>query len=272
MIASVEPDLFKMSYSKVACFQQCRKQYWFKYVSGEQWPVQRDSPASLIGTGVHRAMKVLCDTDDPELARHELDVYTRMPIHAPIAAPSEHYDLAFELLEKGIEAHQSISSQMRWGELSSWTQWPSRGITVTTQIDRADRLASGEYQLIDWKTGKWDFGEAIDFQLDIAHVVLRKARNLPATANVTTIGWNLRTGEKRVRPLTRDDGLATMKYLAALGQRMQATTDWEANPSPACGFCDWRDRCPEAATAVVTEAEDAWIDLHGEDRHELAPS
>lgn len=248
-----------MSYSKIACFQQCRKQYWFKYVSGEQWPEQRDSPASLIGTGVHRAMKVLCDTDDPDLARHELDAYTRMPIHAAIAAPSEHYATAFEVLEKGVAAHESIRSEGRWAELSSWTPWPARGITITTQIDRADRLAGGQYQLIDWKTGRWEFGEAIDLQLDIAHVVLRKARRLPRDANVTTIGWNLRTGEQRIRPLNRDDGVATLKRLAALGDAMRAATEFEANPSPACTFCDWRDRCPEAAATVIEEA-DLWLE------------
>ena len=248
-----------MSYSKIACFQQCRKQYWFKYVSREQWPGQRDSPASLIGTGVHRAMKVLSDSDDPELARHELDAYTRMPIHAMIASPTEHYATAFEILETGIVAHQTITSAARWAELSSWTPWPARGITVTTIIDRADRLSADEYQLIDWKTGRWEFGEAIDLQLDIAHVVLRKARRLPAEAKVTTIGWNLRTGERRVRPLDRADAAATLKYLAALGDNMRGATDFEANPSPACTFCDWKDRCPEAADTVIV-ASDLWAD------------
>lgn len=248
-----------MSYSKIACFQQCRKQYWFKYVSREQWPEQRDSPASLIGTGVHRAMKVLSDSNDAELARHELDAYTRMPIHAMIAKPTEHYDTAFELLEKGIAAHESISSQNRWAELSSWTPWPARGITITTIIDRADRLSEDEYQLIDWKTGRWEFGEAIDLQLDIAHVVLRKARRLPKEAKVTTIGWNLRTGERRVRPLERDDAAATLKYLAALGDTMRAATEFEANPSSACTFCDWRERCPEASATVIEES-DLWVE------------
>ena len=243
-------DFFRLSYSKIACYQRCRKQYWFKYVSGQQWPPQVDSPASLIGTAVHRAMRVLSESGDVDSARHELDAYTRMPSHQMIAAPSEHYDTAFRLLDIGIAAHLSIESENRWAELSSYTPWPARGITVTTIIDRADRISPTEYQLIDWKTGRGDFGEAIDLQLDIAHVVLRKARMLQRDANVTTIGWNLRTGERRVRPLTRDDAAATLKYLAALADAMRATTEFEATPSPACSFCDWRDQCPEAATIV----------------------
>ena len=243
-------DFFRLSYSKIDCYRRCRKQYWFKYVSGETWPEQVDSPASLIGSGVHRAMRVLCESNDVEAARHELDAYTRMPIHEMIAAPSAHYDTAFQLLDVGIAAHESIHSENRWAELSSYTPWPARGITVTTIIDRADRISPTEYQLIDWKTGRGDFGEEIDMQLDIAHVVLRKARMLPREAKVTTIGWNLRSGEQRVRPLQRDDAAATLKYLAALADTMQATTEFEATPSSACSFCDWRSRCPEAATIV----------------------
>ncbi len=245
-----ENDFFRLSYSKIDCYRRCRKQYWFKYISGEKWPEQVDSPASLIGTGVHRAMRVLSESDDIEAARHELDAYTRMPIHEMIAAPSEHYDTAFRLLDVGLAAHESIESENRWAELSSYTPWPARAVTVTTIIDRADRMSRTEYQLIDWKTGRGDFGEEIDMQLDIAHVVLRKARMLPHEANVTTIGWNLRTGERRVRPLKRDDAAATLKYLAALADTMQATTEFEATPSTACSFCDWRHRCPEAATIV----------------------
>jgi len=245
-----ENHFFRLSYSKIACYQQCRKQYWFKYVSGEHWPEQVNSPASLIGTGVHRAMRVLSESNDVDAARHELDAYTRMPIHAMIAAPTEHYETAFHILDAGIAAHESIQSENRWAELSSYTPWPARGITVTTIIDRADRISPTEYQLIDWKTGRWDFGEAIDLQLDIAHVVLRKARQLPRDADVTTIGWNLRTGERRVRPLKRDDAVATLKYLAAFADTMQGTTEFEATPSTACTFCDWRSRCPEAATIV----------------------
>ena len=71
-----------------------------------------------------------------------------------------------------------------------------------------------------------------------------------AYADVTTIGWNLRTGERRVRPLKRDDAVATLKYLAAFADTMQGTTEFEATPSTACTFCDWRSRCPEAATIV----------------------
>ena len=68
-----ENGFFRLSYSKIACYQQCRKQYWFKYVSGEEWPPQVDSPASLIGTGVHRAMRVLSESDDVEAARARPD-------------------------------------------------------------------------------------------------------------------------------------------------------------------------------------------------------
>ena len=72
-------DFFRLSYSKIACYQQCRKQYWFKYVSGEIWPAQVDSPASLIGTGVHRAMRVLSESNEVDAARQARGPVSLLP-------------------------------------------------------------------------------------------------------------------------------------------------------------------------------------------------
>ena len=73
------PVLFRLTHSKIQQFQRCRKQYWFSYVSGLDWPEQTDSPAALVGNGVHRAMQKLCETGEPEDGAHELELYLRIP-------------------------------------------------------------------------------------------------------------------------------------------------------------------------------------------------
>ena len=80
--------LFQVTHTKIQSFQRCRKQYWFSYVSGLDWPPSRDTPAAIVGKGVHRAMRRLCETDHPEDAEHELDAYLRMPKHHE-AAPGD---------------------------------------------------------------------------------------------------------------------------------------------------------------------------------------
>ncbi len=257
----MDVDLFRLSHTKLSSFDQCRKQYWYGYVAHTPRDPQSDTPAGIIGTGVHRAMKVLCDTDNEDDGRQELDAYLRMPIHECAGPGTENYASAFEIFANGCRAHASIESENRWAELDSWVPSKALGIAITSRIDRADRFDPLHWQLIDWKTGRYDFGEVVDAQLDMAHLVLRTVRKLPREATVTAIGWNLRSGEQRTRVLTRDDAAATMRYLAGRAGQLQATTEFEATPSSACSFCDWRAQCPDAA-AVETLLDD-WIEADG---------
>src|SRR3990172_9544098 len=206
-------------------------------------------------------MRVLCETDHPEDAEHELDVYLRMPKHEMAGAGTEYHRLAFELLANGVAAHESIVSEDRYAELNTWVRSASRSITVRAAIDRADRLDAAHWLIIDWKTGRFDLDEIVDAQLDRGHLALRTSRKLTNGARVTAIGWNLRSGVQRVRVLTRDDAKKTVDYLANLAARLQATEEFPATPGPQCTFCDWRDRCEEAND--LERVELTWLDEIG---------
>ena len=249
------PALFRLTYTKLESFRRCRKQYWFSYVSGEEWPPSRETPASLVGNSVHRAMQKLCETGDERDGEHELDVYLRMPSHAIAGPDTEHFETAMQLYRNGVEAHRSIVSEARFAEIDTWVPSKKRGINIRAKVDRADRLAPDRWQLIDWKTGKFDLDDRVDWQLDIAHLVLRTALRLPHDATVRAIGWNLRTGEQRVRELQQADAVKTADFLGRWAGEVQALDEFIAMPGPGCGFCDWRDRCPEAA-AVESEGAD----------------
>lgn len=251
-------ELFQVTHTKIQSFQRCRKQYWFSYVSGLDWPPSRDTPAAIVGKGVHRAMRVLCETGHPGDAQHELDVYLRMPKHEIAGPGTEYHRLALELLANGIAAHESIVSEDRYAELSTWVPSRSRGVAIRAMIDRADRLAADQWLIIDWKTGRFDMDEIVDAQLDIGHLALRTSRKLPAETRVTAIGWNLRSGIQRVRELAREDARATVDYIANFAARMQATTEFPAMPGPHCTFCDWADRCHEAIGLDRVELN--WLD------------
>ncbi len=250
------PGLFRLTYSKLAAFRQCRKKYWFRQLSGLQAPPPVQTPAGVVGTGVHRAMKVLCETGSPSDGANELDVYLRMPIHDCAAPGSEHHRLAFEFYEAGCQAHASLDSEDRFPELKTYVPSPSRGYTIESRIDRADRLPGG-WQVTDWKTGRYEDDDSTDLQLDIGHLALRVMRRLPAEADVRAVAWNLRTGYQRVRALTRDDARATMDRLGHMAQVIQASTEFPAQPGFACSFCEWRPLCPEGGGAA--EALD-WLE------------
>lgn len=252
----MEGELFRLSYSKIECFLRCPRQYWFRYVSGERWPEQRDTPAGIAGTGVHRAMQKLCLTGDPVDGEAELDAYLRMPKHAAAGPGTEWHRLALEWYAAGVEAHRSIVAEASWAEAANSVNFA--GISLYGGADRVDRLGPDRWQVIDWKTGRFALGPAEDRQLDVLHVVVRGLKKLPAGATVRAVAWNLRTGEQRVRELTRGDAARQVAYLARMARQMLREREFAPSPGPQCGFCDWRDRC-DAAAAVEIDGLD-WVD------------
>jgi|GEM_PF-1069672 len=246
--------LFRVTFSRLRSFERCRKQYWFRYVSGRVWPPEVPTPALVIGKGVHRALKTLCETGRAEDGAAELDVFLRMPAHECAGPGTEAYRTAFELFERGVEAHASIVAEASYPEIETWVPWHSRGIVISARTDRADRLEPGRWQIIDWKTGKYELDEHVDTQLDIGHLALRVSKRLRRDEEVVAVAWNLRTGQRRERRLTRDDARATMFRLHGLAERIKSVGEFDATPGPGCAYCEWRPQC-EAADAVEAEVE-----------------
>src|SRR5690349_19404259 len=161
-------------------FRRCRKQYWFSYVSGEEWPPGTESAASLIGNGVHRAMQKLCETNDPRDGADELDLHLRMPIHAIAGPETEPYGMAQQLHPHGVTAHHAIGSdsrsdrpgEQRVRELDrddapktvdcisrfverianteEWSATPGPGCTFCDWRSRCDQAQLVETEGIDW--------------------------------------------------------------------------------------------------------------------------
>jgi hypothetical protein len=82
-------ELFTISWTKITAFERCRKQFWYRYVSGVPAPREQASPAGVVGQAVHRGMRALCDTDEPEDGIHEMETYLRMPAHEVCRAGDE---------------------------------------------------------------------------------------------------------------------------------------------------------------------------------------
>ncbi len=250
--------LFVINHSRAQSFFRCRKQYWFRHLSGLPKPPDPMNPSGIVGTGVHRAMRALCDSGDADVGLAELDVYLRMPVHEEAGPGTEWHAIALAAYDQGVTVHNSIDSEDRWAEKDTYAPYPARGVSLGARIDRIDRLTPDHWQIIDWKTGRIDYDDTTDDQLDIGHVALRTSLRAVVArgATVTAIAWNLRTGARRVRQLVRSDAAATMRKYAALADRIQANTDFAASPSNMCAFCEWRPQCPESDLTTEPEWDD----------------
>lgn len=258
-------ELFRITHTKAQTFLRCRRQYWFGYESGEPWPEESQAAPVVIGNAVHRGMQELCESGDEQAARQRVDAYLRMPKHAAAAPGTAAYDDVIAFMEAGIAAHASIDSVDRWAEQTSWAPWKRAGVAVMARVDRVDRLRDGQYQVTDWKTGRFDDPYVTDEQLDIAHVAARIVHGLRVDQPVRAVAWNLRTGEQRVRELERDDARATLQRMAGLARRIQSEEEFAASPGPYCGWCRWRERCPEAAAVEDGDWLTDYFDDEGDD-------
>ncbi len=116
---------------------------------------------------------------------------------------------------------------------------------VRGRVDRVDRLPSGEYELIDYKTGRPRSAEqlATDVQLSLYAIAAREAWGLEETLGAY---YYLLDDEKVAVPgdQERADWIRSVAIEVAEGIKAQ---EFEPTPSPAaCKFCDYRLVCPAA--------------------------
>jgi RecB family exonuclease len=246
-----------MSYSKVAAFRRCRREFWLRYESGVRLEDPM-TPSGIVGSGIHKAMKALTETGDRDVAASTLERYLRMPAHASCAEGTTWHDVAFSLFESGCDAHAAIASEDRWAEKDTYRHAPEEGISIRSRIDRVDKLGRDTWQIIDWKTGLREDDDETDSQLDLAHVAFRTCYpHVPAHAVVHAIAWNLRSGRQRTRRLLARDVAPTLREYGTMARRMQETRAFEPTPGPHCRFCPWRERCPEGMAAFAA-SERRW--------------
>ena len=257
------PAPFPISHSKVQAFRQCRKKYWFGYVSGLPRPHEPMNIPGLIGNAVHRGMRVLCEARNAALGRNDIEVYLRQEEHGLCGPGTDGYERALEYFAAGVEVHEAIESDASWAEKDLWYR-NSPAVEITARADRIDQLKSGEWQVIDWKTGA-ELDDQTDEQLDLAHVAARSAiPSIPAGAEVRTIAWNLRRRaadaayRPRSRVLRRQDAVATVARYEAIARTMSETADFPAMPGRYCAFCAWRGQCPEAEAFDSAAADASW--------------
>ena len=46
-----------ITHSKVQVFLQCKKRFWFQFVSGLRWPEEAMNAPGIVGTGVHAGLR-----------------------------------------------------------------------------------------------------------------------------------------------------------------------------------------------------------------------
>jgi DNA helicase-2/ATP-dependent DNA helicase PcrA len=114
------------------------------------------------------------------------------------------------------------------------------------RVDRVDRLASGEYELIDYKTGRPKSAAQLadDVQLSLYAVGAREAWRLESSRQAY---YYLLDDQKVAVPLDDGDRSEWIREVATEVAEGILSQGFEPTPSfSACSMCDYRLMCPAA--------------------------
>jgi superfamily I DNA/RNA helicase/RecB family exonuclease len=118
---------------------------------------------------------------------------------------------------------------------------------VRGRVDRVDRLADGDYEVIDYKTGerKTEAELENDLQLALYRLAAREAWEIEAALGSY---YYVLDGDKVAAPTKPDDAERVERTVLQVGEGV-LSQDFEPRPSPTvCGWCDYRLICPAAET------------------------
>jgi len=116
---------------------------------------------------------------------------------------------------------------------------------VRGRVDRVDRLADGDYELIDYKTGerKSEADLESDLQLALYRLAAREAWEIEASRGSY---YYVLDAEKVAAPTKPDDAERVERTVLQVGEGI-LSQDFEPRPSPTvCAWCDYRLICPAA--------------------------
>jgi DNA helicase II / ATP-dependent DNA helicase PcrA len=116
---------------------------------------------------------------------------------------------------------------------------------VRGRVDRVDRLADGDYEVIDYKTGerKSEADLDADLQLALYRMAAREAWEIDASIGSY---YYVLDAEKVAAPTKPDDAERVERTVLQVGEGV-LSQDFEPRPSPTvCAWCDYRLICPAA--------------------------
>jgi DNA helicase-2/ATP-dependent DNA helicase PcrA len=116
---------------------------------------------------------------------------------------------------------------------------------VRGRVDRVDRLPSGEYELIDYKTGRPKAADQLraDVQLSLYAIAAREAWGLESTSGV----YYYLLDDQKVAVSGDSERSEWIRGVATGVAEGIKSQEFEPTPSPrACKFCDYRLLCPAA--------------------------
>lgn len=241
----------RLSYSSISTYKKCPMAYRFQYV--EKRPTA-PSPALSFGQSVHEALRWFYDvpTCDPCSAEKLLDYLDECWVSDGYASREEetrYYFQARSVLELFYrnnidEFRLPIALEQRFSIDLGFCN-------LTGIIDRVDKLPSGDFEIIDYKTNRRLPPARIlsrDLQLPLYHLASERTWEIsPSRVTFYYLMMNHRHSMV-VTPQRLESVLEEIESVAeSIGRG-----DFEPRKNPLCPWCDFKEDCPLFEGEIIT--------------------
>jgi len=241
---------FSLSASAIEAYVQCPLKYRFSYEWRIPWP---PSAAIQFGSIMHGAVREVVELllrDKSGFSPEALEsILGRRWVAAGFAdavQERKYRQEGLRQLERVWRAwaqdatgpdvpvellHQEKSFEFQCG-----------GTTVVGRIDQVHRLASGEVELIEYKTGRPQTQKETDSSTQLT-LYAEACRRVLGLAEPRLVLFNLTSGE-RVRTSRKPEQLAALEQTIRQTARAIQAGRFPPRPAYLCRYCDFRPLCP----------------------------
>jgi putative RecB family exonuclease len=249
--------------SSLSCFENCPKQYWFRYV--EKAPVDTEGIEAFVGKRVHeileRLYRFVGEGLVPSLERvlyryHQNWAAAFDPGRIRIVrvgTEAAHYRRhGARCLENYYRRHYPFDADETVGlerpirfHLDEGGRYAVRGI-----IDRIARSRDGVLEIHDFKTGRRvPRQEEVDRDRQLGLYELGLRAQWRERGPVRLVWHYALSNQVRVSTRSAEQRESLREETARWIDRIRAEERFEPRPSALCGWCEFRDRCAAGAEA-----------------------
>ncbi len=253
----------RLSYSKIGTYNQCPLKYRYQYI--ERRPT-KPSPHLDFGSTIHNTLRDYHSAFDPRKAELEdlMAAYQRNWIATAYKDNEEeerYREQGRHILEAYYEQAKADPNQVLYLEESFRVKIGD--YELVGKIDRIDRLPDGGWEIIDYKTSRTVKDESElesplhptevqeTLQLDIYYIACQENwRREPKRLSIYYLAAQ-ENGRHRPRKVSVSRSAGEAQRIKALKRAIHNIAqgiqrkDFFPNPGPLCGWCDYKELCPE---------------------------
>ncbi len=251
------------SHSKIECFRNCPRQYYYRYVAKLELEEAPGQIALFFGSRCHDALEWLYGQVKlgviptkkqllKEFARIWDDQWEDdIEIRERGMTPTRYRSLGDKIVGEYYDAHHPFddSTTIELEQMVRFDLNAKKNIRMVGYIDRLAKDAKGVWHIHDYKTNKRLPTQAdMDQNPQLAYYEIGIRQMWPKIKEVQLHWHFLRFGEtitstrtkQQLRDL-RNDALSTISDIAVCGKDEDT---FETNETGLCSYCDYQESCP----------------------------